>query len=72
MATPFEIQNLSREDKLRVMEAIWEDLIKESDKIESPSWHQETLKETEQRLERGEENKIDWNIAKQELRKRFE
>ena len=72
MQNAIEIKNLSREDKLRVMEAIWEDLLKESEEIESPKWHQEALQETEQRLSIGEEKMVNWHIAKKELRKRFE
>lgn len=37
MQNTFEIKNLSREEKLRVMEAIWEDLSKEGDQVESPN-----------------------------------
>jgi hypothetical protein len=72
MQNTFEIQHLSREEKLRVMEAIWEDLSKEGQEIESPAWHQEALQETEQRLDSGEEKTVDWHAAKKELRKRFE
>ena len=54
------------------MEAIWEDLSKEGQEIESPAWHQEALQETEQRLNSGEEKTVDWHTAKKELRKRFE
>jgi len=72
MQNIFEIGHLSREDKLRVMEAIWEDLSKEDEEVESPKWHQEALQETEQRLNLGEEKKVDWPTAKKELRKRFE
>ncbi len=72
MRNIFEIRHLSREDKLRVMEAIWEDLSKEGEEIESPNWHQETLEETEKRLKLGEEKMVDWQSAKKELRERFE
>ena len=72
MQNTFNIQNLSREDKLRVMEAIWEDLSKEGDEVESPEWHQEALQETEQRLKVGEEKMVDWAAAKKDLRERFE
>ena len=72
MQNTFEIRHLSREEKLRVMEAIWEDLSKEDTEVESPKWHQEALQETEQRLKLGEEKKIGWQTAKKDLRKRFE
>ena len=72
MQNTFEIGHLSKEDKLRMMEAIWEDLSKESDEIESPQWHQEALQNTEQRLKSGDEKTVDWKTAKKEIRKRFE
>jgi len=37
------IKKLSREEKLRVMEAIWEDLACEGESIESPAWHRVAL-----------------------------
>lgn len=72
MQNTFEIRHLSREDKLRVMEAIWEDLSKEDEEVESPEWHQEALQQAENRLNLGEEKMVDWDSAKKELRKRFE
>ena len=72
MQNIFEIGHLSREDKLRVMETIWEDLSREDEKVESPIWHQEALQETERRLKLGEEKVTDWHSVKKELRERFE
>jgi hypothetical protein len=67
-----EIKQLSREEKLRVMEAIWEDLSSEDQSLQSPAWHESLLQETEQRVQSGQEQAIDWKEAKKELRKRFE
>jgi len=72
MQNTFDIGHLSKEDKLRVMEAIWKDLSKEDEELESPKWHQEALQETEQRLNLGKEKKVDWHTAKKGLRERFE
>jgi hypothetical protein len=72
MPNCIEIQNLSKEEKLRVMEAIWEDLSKDDDQIESPDWHLQALQETDKRLRSEQENIVDWHDAKKELRKRFE
>jgi len=72
MQNTIEIRRLSREDKLRVMEAIWEDLSKEGEEVESPNWHQKSLQKTEQRLSSGQEKVLDWHVAKKELRERFE
>ena len=67
-----EIKQLSREEKLRVMEAIWEDLSSEEQSLQSPAWHESALKETEQKVQSGQEQILDWKEAKKELQKRFE
>lgn len=72
MQSAINIKSLSREEKLKVMEDIWEDLSRDDKEVESPNWHQETLKETEHRLNTGQEKIVDWKDAKKELRKRFE
>ena len=64
------IQQMSWEEKLRAMEELWESLSGEGARLESPAWHGESLRETEQRYEAGQEQPIDWAIAKQELRER--
>ncbi|MBC8427030.1 MAG: addiction module protein [Deltaproteobacteria bacterium] len=66
------VKMLSVEEKLQVMEAIWQDLAAEEQSVPSPAWHLEELKETEQRYKEGKEAVLDWNDAKNELRKRFE
>ncbi len=71
MQNTFEISHLSKENKLKVMEAIWEDLSKDDMEVESPGWRHDALRDTERRLELGEEKAVDWNAAKKELRKRF-
>jgi len=60
---------MTREEKLQAMEALWADLTRNTEQFESPAWHEQVLKEREQRLESGQENFIDWEIAKQQLRK---
>ena len=72
MQSTIEIRNLSREEKLRVMETIWEDLSREDEEVEFPDWHQKALQETERRLNSGQEKIVDWQVAKKELRERFE
>jgi len=72
MQGTIEISTLSREEKLRVMEDIWEDLSREEVEIESPDWHQNALQQAEIRMSSGQEKLVDWKVAKNELRKRFE
>ncbi|HEY0684897.1 MAG TPA: addiction module protein [Steroidobacter sp.] len=64
------IQQMSWQEKLRAMEELWESLSKEASRLESPAWHGDALRETEQRYEDGHEAPVDWSIAKQELRER--
>jgi hypothetical protein len=54
------------------MEAIWDELTHEAKPLESPAWHKQALQETEHRLATGQEQSVDWQKAKIELRKRFE
>ena len=72
MQTSVDIENLSREEKLQLMHAIWENLVKDEKQIKSPDWHDDVLRETEERVRSGKEREIDWSDAKKELRKRFE
>lgn len=67
-----EIERMSRVEKLQTMEAIWADLSKADVEVQSPTWHEEILKETEARVVVGEEQITDWETAKRELWKQFE
>jgi len=42
----------------------------DASKLESPAWHGDVLRDTEQRYEVGQERPADWATAKQELRAR--
>ena len=72
MQNAIEIKHLSREEKLRMMDALWADLLSEGELIESPTRHKRALQETEKRLAEGKERIVDWHTAKKELRKHFE
>ena len=63
-----QILQLPKEEKLRVMEALWEDL-SAKDAFESPSWHGEKLRETQERLDLGQEEVVNWEEAKNRLNK---
>lgn len=69
MMNAADIGKMSRDEKFALMEAIWEDLSKTE--ITAPAWHEQALKETEQRVAEGLEKPVDWQAAKKELRKRF-
>ena len=66
------VEQLPRSEKLKLMEALWEDLSRPDSEFESPAWHAEELAATERRLAEGKEQILDWEAAKQELRSKSE
>jgi hypothetical protein len=56
--------------QMELLEALWDDLSRTPDKLESPDWHREVLEERRQRLQSGEETLSDWETAKQDIRRR--
>ena len=71
MPSPLPLDQMTREEKLRALEALWEDLSRHDDQIESPAWHGEVLEERAARVRSGEEQFLDWETAKRELRDRL-
>ena len=65
-----DLHQMTRDEKLKAMHVIWEDLAKHDDEIESPVWHGDALRETEARVHEGTERILDWDEAKKELRRR--
>ncbi|MDY0219950.1 MAG: addiction module protein [Desulfobacterium sp.] len=55
MQNTIEIKHLSREEKLKMIDALWADLVLEEEFLESPEWHKKVLQETEQRFAEGKE-----------------
>ena len=66
------VEKMSRRGKLKLMEALWEQLSRPDDAFESPSWHADELARTGQRLAEGKEQVMEWETAKKKLRSRFE
>ncbi len=48
-----EIKNMSTSERLQTMEFIWDSLIYDGSKIESPDWHKTILTERKKKIERG-------------------
>jgi hypothetical protein len=71
MQVAIDLKHLSRAEKLMMMETLWDDLSRNDEYLESPSWHEKALSETERRLEIGQEKVFDWQEAKKELRSRI-
>ena len=63
-----EIQQMPRQEKLKLMEILWAELSRDEAELESPAWHGDALRETAERRARGEEAVLDWEQAKAKLR----
>ena len=69
MATQFHIEAMTLTEKLRMMEALWEDLSSRAADVPVPKWHEDILDERERLLEKGEARFIDWESAKKQIDK---
>ena len=65
------LSKMTREEKLVVIDRIWDDLIKNQDDIPSPDWHREVLLAREIRVKKGEAVYKEWKEAKSNLHDEF-
>lgn len=71
------LETMTTTDKLRAIEEIWADLIRnldanESESIPSPSWHADVLQARERRIAEGTSRFLDIAEAKQAVREKIE
>jgi len=71
MPTDISLQAMSLPEKMALLEALWEDLSKSPDKLQSPDWHKDVLEERRRRVQSGEDTFSDWEDAKRDIRKRI-
>jgi hypothetical protein len=62
------LSQMTTTDKLRTMEALWDNLCENSDELNSPFWHADVLTERDIKVAEGKENVYDWNEAKKNIR----
>lgn len=67
-----ELRKLPPDEKLKILEVLWGDLADDETSFESPAWHEEELRRTEQDFKAGKVPVLDWEDAKKELRSQFE
>jgi putative addiction module component len=70
MPVVLPLQKMSRNEKLRAMEALWADLSKDDDRLESPEWHAQALREAERTVKNGKAKFSDWEKAKKRIRRK--
>ena len=61
------LQDMTVVEKLQIMEALWDDLSRNVDELESPEWHGEILKKREKELQQGKDQFEDWTQAKKDI-----
>ena len=67
-----ELHKLPSVEKLKIIEALWGDLVSDENSLPSLFWHETELKETEEKFLAGGIEILDWQQAKKELRSQFE
>ena len=68
MLITLPLTNMSIEEKIQTMEALWDDLCKNADSIKSPSWHHDILMDRERMIKAGDDEFEDWDYAKKNIR----
>jgi hypothetical protein len=53
MTATLDLKQMSRSEKVRLMEEIWRDLSADEQEVESPSWHGEIIAERTAKVEEG-------------------
>ena len=60
-------ENLTRIEKLQIIEQLWEELSRCPDDVESPSWHADALQEAQNAVANGDAGFQDWEQVKERL-----
>lgn len=67
-----QIHKMPFHEKLLVMEAIWDDISREEEKLDVPQWRKDILDERERLIAEGKAKFIDWEAAKRQIKEATE
>jgi Putative addiction module component len=70
MPVVLPLKKMSRDEKLRVMEALWADLSQDEDRFESPPWHAQALRDAERAVKNGKAKFSDWELARKRIHRK--
>lgn len=62
------LKKMTIEEKLKIMEMLWDDICQKVPDFSSPEWHATILKAREKKLKDGKEKILDWSQAKEDIR----
>jgi len=68
MEATLPLDKMTVAEKLRAMELLWADLSRSEAQLESPAWHEDVLRDREEKIKSGAEKFMDWETAKKQLR----
>jgi hypothetical protein len=71
MNTLLPLHQMSREEKFRALDELWNDLYPDEEAMDSPTWHLDALQETQERYQAGLEVPLELSEAEQRLRARL-
>lgn len=66
-AITLPLSEMTRAEKLRIMEELWDDLCRSPEGVPSPAWHGEVLAARADRVAKGEAEFRDWAVVKERL-----
>ena len=64
------LDEMTVEEKLRAMEAIWRSLSKRENQLPMPDWHKQVLDERQRQIDGGEASFVSLEEMKERVRKR--
>ena len=70
-ALTIPIESLSTEEKILLMERLWDDLSRRPSSVPTPDWHGDVLAKRLAAVREGRTSFVDWDAAKERLRERL-
>jgi hypothetical protein len=67
MSITLPLKQMSAEEKIRIMESIWDDLCDTAGSTLSPDWHGSVLADRKAAVLAEEDEIIDWETAKRKI-----
>lgn len=71
MQSQTDLKQTALSEKLRLMEALWDDLCRHEEEVPIPDWHKTVLDERERKVAEGKATFVDWESAKERIAKRI-
>jgi hypothetical protein len=65
-----EVRALPLNQKIQIMETLWEDLRERFDRLDVPQAHKDLLDERRFRIQKGTDTLLDWDLVKAAIGRR--